>query len=953
MIGKENAFGNSGVYRVHRPGRSFSPLWLATVISLLATPGLAAADAAPLANKAYTIRLLGDGSASVTVAGCQAQTFRPTFTVLYRRDDPKVRSRTVDLRYPVPDWALQGSARTANYFQAAEAVTLSAADAKLADGRIRWAFPPRPGFSLEATLDLPAGDGPPRIGVVLRAIQPGWYSVGYTGAPERRPEEVASLFQPLIWQERRFPADCYLSDESNCSLPAALMETDGVTVSVIADPLEVPFRLPTRDNARFGAMIRNAGHKAQPMLFAPVLGKQGSKLDADQRFAFNLRISVRPGGCYESYRWLAKELYGVRDRRENTFCSLNQTLQNMIAFAMDDQVSGWMAEYRACDYTTDAAKTVKLVSALHPLSIALATDDEDIFLRRARPMIEFLLSREKYLFLIDEHVAKKKQNPSRRMDGPTGETFEWSSLLKMSQDRTPTFLDCARIRFETPRALNLDSVPHDDRWVQCLAMYRATGDRKYLEQARHEADDYLRQRVARPAIDFADCVKSAQFWTDLVPRWMQLLELYEETGEKRYLDAAAAGAKLHAMLCWMSPPVPERDVTIPISDAKTRPTCDATASTWTRKTSVPAWRVSQIGLTPEATTTSAGARAVFLAHHAPFMLRMAQLTGDDFFRTIGRWAVIGRYPNFPGYTYRPQIGFTVEQERPDYPTCGGPLYYRASPMYFNHVWSHIALILDYLVSDAFACSDGQIDFPSRYAQGYVYLQCKVYGDRPGRFYGDRGVQLYLPAKLLETDNVQMNYVAGHGNGNLYVALLNQTDRRGNVTVRFNPKLSGLNSSRSYRARVWRENRPASPTVIEKAAVTVAVEPRGITALAIEGADVRPAFQEKVFDKGAASLGPSSHKSVDSPLGRIHGKLLSFGRELTNAYVWLAADDKQVTEARLHYRTSGGAWQEVADRVYPFEFSVPLPDKDGAWEFWVEGRPRRDPWVRSQTVSLHR
>ena len=66
---------------------------------------------------------------------------------------------------------------------------------------------------------------------------------------------------------------------------------------------------------------------------------------------------------------------------------------------MNDRMAGWMAEYKAFDYTTDVPQTVKMVSALHPLSIALATDDEDVFRRRVRPMIEFLLSREKYLYL--------------------------------------------------------------------------------------------------------------------------------------------------------------------------------------------------------------------------------------------------------------------------------------------------------------------------------------------------------------------------------------------------------------------------------------------------------------------------------------------------------------------------------------------------------------------------
>ena len=89
------------------------------------------------------------------------------------------------------------------------------------------------------------------------------------------------------------------------------------------------------------------------------------------------------------------------------------------------------------------------------------------------------------------------------MAGPTGEVFEWSSLLKMSQDRTPAFLDSAQMRFGNPRALNLDSVQHDDMWVQCLAMYYATGDRKYLDEARRKADEYIGQRIATPVRQFS------------------------------------------------------------------------------------------------------------------------------------------------------------------------------------------------------------------------------------------------------------------------------------------------------------------------------------------------------------------------------------------------------------------------------------------------------------------
>ena len=48
--------------------------------------------------------------------------------------------------------------------------------------------------------------------------------------------------------------------------------------------------------------------------------------------------------------------------------SLNETLENTAAYAMNDTYSGWVEELKGFDYTTDVAGTVKVVSALHPLS---------------------------------------------------------------------------------------------------------------------------------------------------------------------------------------------------------------------------------------------------------------------------------------------------------------------------------------------------------------------------------------------------------------------------------------------------------------------------------------------------------------------------------------------------------------------------------------------------------
>ena len=91
-------------------------------------------------------------------------------------------------------------------------------------------------------------------------------------------------------------------------------------------------------------------------------------------------------------------------------------------------------------------------------------------------------------------------------------------------------------------------------------------------------------------------------------------------------------------------------------------------------------------------------------------------------------------------------------------------------------------------------SKGQILFPSRYTSTGAYFRNKVYGDRPGTFYGDKDVWLWLPKGLLAIDNVQVNYLAGYGNGKLYLAFENQASQAVSSTLKVNPKLASPGAS---------------------------------------------------------------------------------------------------------------------------------------------------------------
>ena len=147
---------------------------------------------------------------------------------------------------------------------------------------------------------------------------------------------------------------------------------------------------------------------------------------------------------------------------------------------------------------------------------------------------------------------------------------------------------------------------------------------------------------------------------------------------------------------------------------------------------VPAWRLSEIGLTPESSGTSTGHRGIFMANYAAWMLRLAHYTGDEFLARTADHAVIGRYRNFPGYHIN--TARTTVYEKADYP-LRGHMELGANSFHYNHIMPHISLLYDFLVTQALFRSGGKVDFPGEFIEGYAYLQSKFYGHLPGTIYG--------------------------------------------------------------------------------------------------------------------------------------------------------------------------------------------------------------------------
>lgn len=844
-----------------------------------------------------------------------------------------------------------GADRSPNLFAAGKLLTLRATGAREESGRIIWTFPPTDGVTLKAEFVVPDDGSQPRLTLQAEVARPGWYSFGYVGAPACDPAAIDELWQPLVYTERRFPEDSFLEASARCPLPTTLVRHGGTTVGVMADPAELPFQpMPTFAASRFGVALRNRAGQAQPMLFAPILGGAGSKLKAGDRFEFSHRLVVVRQNIDQTQELLARTLFGFADVRHNILGSLNATFERMLQFGLSEHAR-FNADLRGFAYDTDVPGAVKNVSALHPLSLALVTDDRKIFDTLARPLAEFFVSRERFLFTTDPAI--KGQSVSSRLGGLGAPLSEFTALYEMSGGRTPFFLQAAESLFGRNRVLNLDSELRGDFWANSLALHHATGDRKWLEHARRDADDYLKRRVDTVQTDFEDPdSRGLFFWTSFSSQWIELLELYEATGDRRYLDAAHQGARNYTRYIWFSPRIPEGNVTVNdggfAASYRTGPKYPRIPLP---EESVPAWQVSEIGLTPESSGTSRGHRGILLACYAPWMLRLAALTEDPFLHDVARSAIIGRYTSFPGYHLN--AARTTSYQKPDFAERPKDELNTMTSIHYNHIWPHIALILDYLVSDAFAKSQGAISFPSRYAEGYGYLQQKIYGDRPGRVYEVDLLYLWMPRGVVSVAHPELNYIVARGDRTLALALTNQSKAAVRSRVQLNPGLVGLPlSGQEATLTVWvdGQKQPARRLAAD-GSFEIDVAAEGVTAVVVRGVTPKVGFQNDALAQDAGPL-PASGSVCELGFRGARAVAMRFGAgDLTSVYAYLPDFEREIVRCTLHHRQGDGAFVALEDTRFPFDYTLPAAGSAPV-EFYVEiefkdGRVEKSPVGRVQ------
>lgn len=916
------------------------------------------------AKEDYQIRIGKNNQVIVSNKTIGEYIFSGKFILISREDDPNLQMKNfTNYRYFSSSWETDGlpaekmikekkrdsssggdgiddrmsdvkGKRTFDLFYAGKNQLIVPVAIAQDDSVIRFIYPENDEYEFKAWMECPEGGDSPVIKYSFRPGQSGYYSVGYLGAPSFEPETAEEFWQPMVWQQKRFPEQSYISLAYQCPVPATMISIKGHTIGLIVPPSQFTFDpLPTQYNNTFGVALRNREGKAQPMVFSPVLGSKGSFIKNGEVYPFEFKLFIEKAGLQETFRGKVENEYQFRDYRSNALGPLNLTIDNMIDYALSPY-SQFIDSLKGCSYSTDVPGSTKNVSTIHPLEIALVTDNEQMYFKRVLPIMEYMLSRKNSLFCLDTLI--KIQSPTRTMDGPCATYTELVSLYSLTNKCMPYLKDWADKKYTAESAMP---------WHVSMVAYQTLHDKKYLDRAEQGAEQYIKEKVDV----LSSSLSTEFFWSSFAPSFMSLYEMYETTGNKLYLNAARKAAYYYSMFIWFSPKIPQANIVV--NQGGKAPLYWYLASKghkqmYLPEEIVPAWRTSEIGLLPESSTTSIGHRGVFMAHHAPFMMRIAANSNDSFMRNIARSAIIGRYTNFPGYHIN--TARTTVYEKPDYP-YKNHLELSYNSFHYNHVYPNISLLLDYLISDVYDRSDRNINFPSFFIEGYAYLMDKFYGHEPGQFYNYHDVNLWMPKSLVQTESPELNYIAGRNQDDLFLAFTNQDEENLESEVFINTNLLPLLLKKEYVAEVWHENEKQDNITVIDGKFRLPVKAKGISAVVIKGISVRPKFQDKLFNNTGLWTAGSKHIKT----GNSTAMIIDMGDGLKSAFVYLRENDETVSSATLTYKNQHGDEITLSDNAYPYEFSIPLPNDAASFVFSLSIVDENNKLAVEENIKLSR
>eukprot|EP00746_Dinoflagellata_sp_MGD_P064075 gnl/MRDRNA2_/MRDRNA2_268020_c0_seq1.p1 gnl/MRDRNA2_/MRDRNA2_268020_c0~~gnl/MRDRNA2_/MRDRNA2_268020_c0_seq1.p1 ORF type:complete len:318 (+),score=35.16 gnl/MRDRNA2_/MRDRNA2_268020_c0_seq1:88-954(+) len=264
------------------------------------------------------------------------------------------------------------------------------------------------------------------------------------------------------------------------------------------------------------------------------------------------------------------------------------------------------------------------------------------------------------------------------------------------------------------------------------------------------------------------------------------------------------------------------------------------------------------------------------------------------------------------------------------------------------------------MTDAADRSNNSILFPSTFLNSMPYGRLYSPALGPGRFYEDFDVYPWLPAGFFtEVSNAQFNWIAAYSHDAVYVALLSQSFSEESVTCVFNSDLVGGLPSATVTA-FWRNNVKSKESIqLKQTGQSISFEvshvpAKGIVALKVSRAVAMTRLHHKVLSPSLPPLSPESRVvgTEDGAFGIVSGMALRWGQGMTELYafsqanstMWKAkiAQDSTASshtvfdQVTLHWSIDDGVDRSLVATIFPFDFTVPLPDDCNRVSFRFSG-----------------
>ena len=810
--------------------------------------------------------------------------------------------------------------------------------------------------TLRAIWELSSQSKSAKVEMQFTAIKQAQYSLGYFLFISKPFEDVDELLMPMLVQRKRFPKENYTQLQAAAPTPVSMLQTtvgtNKFSWGVSGDPAQVPYEFPVPIKSQYGLHIKNAKGEVQPSIYGPLLGTKASQIKAGETVKFSFRVFVESGDWYSAYRDIADNVFGLYDYRKNGQVSMTKAVYNMIDLYMDDDYGGWWNRAKA-NYQIESKNGSTQSSPLTIASLYRLTGDTSLYKKRTLPTLEYVLSRD------NPHFSPEPENTggyaSGHMKGPVdifGATV-YAGISEMMNNRTPIFKDIAFPGNEIKATRGQQNfIPHVQPFDDLMGKYIYTGDKTALDSVIVKADRYIEEVIKNAPEEWISL--NEFFLMAYTADWEGLLAIYEQTGKKRFLDAAAKAAHVVMTGIWTQPMPKDEMITIHSNGYIHGDKMDR----WlhrgeeefrlgfprkegdVKEKKVPAWLVSNVGLGFEQPSTYTykenGGRLITQANWTGGFLRLSHYTGDKQFETYARNAALGRMSNYAGYYY---TTFTDLYQNPRYPYEGPDVGF----LYYHHLPVHLSWTIDYLVSEAKLASKGKVSFPGLRQFGYAYFDNSVYGHAPGEIFGQADVWLWFDKNLVNIDNPQINYLTAHTRDKFYLIMMNESQEKQNVSVKFNSNKISKEKNYLNVAKNLTNNNSGLSLINNVGKIEMA--PRGFTVLELSGLDIEVATHKK-HSKPKDAKAPYYVQVNCEDSTQVRATSIQVQPGAWQAYIYSTAESKTLEKITLTWQTENTRGTLV-DTDYPYEFSVPIKAGESTFNFSVSAVKKNGKVVKSK------